>query len=87
MCLEFSHLNNEVMQKLYDMYSFEVIPVLGHIVAGDMGSYQYLVESIRYVKRERKGIHSDTTSTSQAIPKAGRVCDHDKGGRVQIGEP
>ena len=32
---------------MYDEYSFEVIPVLGEVVAGDMASYQYLVESIR----------------------------------------
>ena len=47
MCLEFSQLNNELLQKMYDAYSFEVIPVMGHVVAGDMASYQYLVESIR----------------------------------------
>lgn len=32
---------------LYDLYSFQVIPVLGEIIAGDWKSYQYLVESIR----------------------------------------
>jgi demethylmenaquinone methyltransferase/2-methoxy-6-polyprenyl-1,4-benzoquinol methylase len=35
------------MQKAYDRYSFNVIPVMGQIVAGDRDSYQYLVESIR----------------------------------------
>ena len=35
------------MQKAYDLYSFNVIPLMGQIVAGDRESYQYLVESIR----------------------------------------
>lgn len=47
MVLEFSQLPNEGMQKLYDLYSFNVIPVMGQIIAGDRDSYQYLVESIR----------------------------------------
>ena len=47
MVLEFSQLPNELMQKAYDLYSFNVIPVMGQIIAGDRDSYQYLVESIR----------------------------------------
>ena len=47
MVLEFSHIPNDLLQKAYDLYSFNVIPVLGQIVAGDRDSYQYLVESIR----------------------------------------
>jgi demethylmenaquinone methyltransferase/2-methoxy-6-polyprenyl-1,4-benzoquinol methylase len=35
------------MQKAYDLYSFNVIPRMGQIIAGDRDSYQYLVESIR----------------------------------------
>lgn len=46
-CLEFSHPITEGIQKLYDLYSFNVIPKLGEIVANDRESYQYLVESIR----------------------------------------
>ncbi|MCB2112359.1 MAG: class I SAM-dependent methyltransferase [Parvularculaceae bacterium] len=46
-CLEFSHLETEGLQKLYDLYSFNVIPRLGAAVAKDRESYQYLVESIR----------------------------------------
>jgi demethylmenaquinone methyltransferase/2-methoxy-6-polyprenyl-1,4-benzoquinol methylase len=46
-CLEFSHPATEAMQRLYDLYSFNVIPWLGEKVAGDRESYQYLVESIR----------------------------------------
>jgi len=52
MCLEFSHLENHLMQQVYDTYSFQVIPVMGHVVAGDMDSYQYLVESIRRFPRQ-----------------------------------
>jgi demethylmenaquinone methyltransferase / 2-methoxy-6-polyprenyl-1,4-benzoquinol methylase len=47
MVLEFSQIPNALMQKIYDLYSFNVIPAMGQIVAGDRGSYQYLVESIR----------------------------------------
>ena len=47
MVLEFSQIPNEMLQKAYDLYSFNVIPVLGQVVAGDRDSYQYLVESIR----------------------------------------
>ncbi|MFZ0097000.1 MAG: bifunctional demethylmenaquinone methyltransferase/2-methoxy-6-polyprenyl-1,4-benzoquinol methylase UbiE [Gemmobacter sp.] len=47
MVLEFSQLPNDLMQKAYDLYSFNVIPVMGQIIAGDRDSYQYLVESIR----------------------------------------
>ena len=47
MVLEFSQIPNDLLQKAYDLYSFNVIPVMGQIVAGDRDSYQYLVESIR----------------------------------------
>ncbi|NRB34177.1 MAG: bifunctional demethylmenaquinone methyltransferase/2-methoxy-6-polyprenyl-1,4-benzoquinol methylase UbiE [Rhodobacteraceae bacterium] len=47
MVLEFSQLPNDGMQKLYDLYSFNVIPRMGKLIAGDSESYQYLVESIR----------------------------------------
>ncbi|MEI2805989.1 MAG: bifunctional demethylmenaquinone methyltransferase/2-methoxy-6-polyprenyl-1,4-benzoquinol methylase UbiE [Albidovulum sp.] len=47
MVLEFSQLPNPGLQWLYDRYSFNVIPVMGHVVANDRDSYQYLVESIR----------------------------------------
>jgi len=47
MVLEFSQLPNEGMQKLYDLYSFNVIPRMGKLIANDADSYQYLVESIR----------------------------------------
>ncbi|KAL2092530.1 hypothetical protein ACEWY4_012328 [Coilia grayii] len=47
MCLEFSKVSNPVLSSLYDAYSFQLIPVLGEVIAGDWKSYQYLVESIR----------------------------------------
>ena len=45
--LEFSHMTVPALQAAYDTYSFNVIPRLGSMVAGDKESYQYLVESIR----------------------------------------
>lgn len=47
MVLEFSHIPNDMMQRAYDLYSFNIIPRLGQMIAGDRDSYQYLVESIR----------------------------------------
>ncbi|WP_298295616.1 bifunctional demethylmenaquinone methyltransferase/2-methoxy-6-polyprenyl-1,4-benzoquinol methylase UbiE [uncultured Litoreibacter sp.] len=47
MVLEFSQLPNPAMQKAYDLYSFNVIPKMGQLIANDSDSYQYLVESIR----------------------------------------
>ncbi len=47
MVLEFSQLSNDGLQKLYDLYSFNVIPRMGKLIANDYDSYQYLVESIR----------------------------------------
>lgn len=45
--LEFSCPENEVVQKVYDFYSFNIIPKIGKLIANDKASYQYLVESIR----------------------------------------
>ncbi|XP_028852372.1 2-methoxy-6-polyprenyl-1,4-benzoquinol methylase, mitochondrial-like [Denticeps clupeoides] len=47
LCLEFSKVSNPLLSSIYDAYSFQVIPVLGEVIAGDWKSYQYLVESIR----------------------------------------
>jgi demethylmenaquinone methyltransferase/2-methoxy-6-polyprenyl-1,4-benzoquinol methylase len=46
-CLEFSAVDVPGLDRLYDLYSFNVIPALGRMVAGDAESYRYLVESIR----------------------------------------
>ncbi len=45
--LEFSHPRSQLLGRLYDAYSFGIVPKLGRYVARDEESYQYLVESIR----------------------------------------
>lgn len=45
--LEFSQIPVDGLQKLYDLYSYNVIPQMGQVIAGEKDSYQYLVESIR----------------------------------------
>ncbi|HEU4617616.1 MAG TPA: bifunctional demethylmenaquinone methyltransferase/2-methoxy-6-polyprenyl-1,4-benzoquinol methylase UbiE [Gammaproteobacteria bacterium] len=45
--LEFSKLTLSPLEPLYDLYSFQVLPRLGRLVAGDADSYRYLAESIR----------------------------------------
>ena len=47
LCLEFSHVQNRPLAKLYDAFSFNLLPVMGQVIAGDAASYRYLVESIR----------------------------------------
>jgi len=47
MCLEFSKVTTPGVDSLYDFYSFQIIPPMGKVLAGDWDSYQYLVESIR----------------------------------------
>ena len=46
-CLEFSAVDVPGLDRLYDLYSFNVIPRIGRMVTGDADSYRYLVESIR----------------------------------------
>ncbi|MFY8300159.1 bifunctional demethylmenaquinone methyltransferase/2-methoxy-6-polyprenyl-1,4-benzoquinol methylase UbiE [Pseudoalteromonas sp. SS15] len=45
--LEFSKTDNEALSKLYDFYSFNILPNMGKLVANDSESYRYLAESIR----------------------------------------
>jgi demethylmenaquinone methyltransferase / 2-methoxy-6-polyprenyl-1,4-benzoquinol methylase len=45
--LEFSHPTSKPLSKVYDLYSFNVLPALGRLVTNDAESYQYLAESIR----------------------------------------
>lgn len=52
LCLEFSHCDVALLDRLYDFHSFEVIPRLGKMAAGDADSYKYLVESIRKFPRQ-----------------------------------
>jgi demethylmenaquinone methyltransferase/2-methoxy-6-polyprenyl-1,4-benzoquinol methylase len=47
LCLEFSKVDIPGLDRIYDAYSFKVIPRIGELVAKDRDSYQYLVESIR----------------------------------------
>lgn len=47
LCLEFSKVMVGPLEKVYDAYSFSVLPALGQFVAGDREAYQYLAESIR----------------------------------------
>jgi demethylmenaquinone methyltransferase/2-methoxy-6-polyprenyl-1,4-benzoquinol methylase len=51
LCLEFSVVDVPGFDRLYDLYSFNVIPALGRLVAGDADAYRYLVESIRRFPR------------------------------------
>ena len=61
--LEFSSVILPHLKKLYDNYSFHVIPVMGKLVAGDEASYRYLVESIR--------MHPDQETLKQMLLSAG----------------
>ncbi len=47
LCLEFSRVALPVLDKLYEAYSFKVLPAIGERVAGNREAYQYLAESIR----------------------------------------
>jgi demethylmenaquinone methyltransferase/2-methoxy-6-polyprenyl-1,4-benzoquinol methylase len=47
LCLEFSRPVSPVFRRLYDFYSFHVMPVLGDLVAGSRKAYTHLPESIR----------------------------------------
>jgi demethylmenaquinone methyltransferase/2-methoxy-6-polyprenyl-1,4-benzoquinol methylase len=57
LCLEFSAVDVPGLDRLYELFSFKVIPPLGRAVTGDADSYQYLVESIR--KFPRPGAFAD----------------------------
>jgi demethylmenaquinone methyltransferase/2-methoxy-6-polyprenyl-1,4-benzoquinol methylase len=47
LCLEFSHVEAPFLAKIYESYSFSMIPLIGRLVAGEAEPYRYLVESIR----------------------------------------
>jgi demethylmenaquinone methyltransferase / 2-methoxy-6-polyprenyl-1,4-benzoquinol methylase len=51
MCLEFAPVDIPVLDRIYDAYSFNVIPAMGKAITGDSESYKYLVESIRQFPR------------------------------------
>ena len=54
MILEFSKVENETLNKIYDAFSFNVVPKLGKLIANDAESYQYLIESIRKFPSQEK---------------------------------
>jgi demethylmenaquinone methyltransferase/2-methoxy-6-polyprenyl-1,4-benzoquinol methylase len=54
MCLEFSRPTADWFRKVYDSYSFSVIPKMGELLTGDADPYQYLVESIRQFPDQEK---------------------------------
>ena len=47
LCLEFSRVVLPLLDRFYDAYSFNLVPMMGRLVAKDEDSYRYLVESIR----------------------------------------
>ena len=46
-CLEFSKVNDDIIRKLYDLWSFKIIPKLGKLITNNEDAYKYLIESIR----------------------------------------
>ena len=54
MILEFSKVENETLNKIYDAFSFNVVPRLGKLIANDAESYRYLIESIRKFPSQEK---------------------------------
>ena len=52
LALEFTPEIWPLLQPLYDLYSFQVVPLFGEVVAGDREAYRYLVESIRRFPRQ-----------------------------------
>jgi demethylmenaquinone methyltransferase/2-methoxy-6-polyprenyl-1,4-benzoquinol methylase len=53
LCLEFSSVDVPGLDLLYELYSFQVIPRIGEVVARDREAYRYLVESIRKFPKPR----------------------------------
>eukprot|EP00922_Rhytidocystis_sp_ex-Travisia-forbesii_P040229 GHVS01059859.1.p1 GENE.GHVS01059859.1~~GHVS01059859.1.p1 ORF type:complete len:202 (+),score=12.94 GHVS01059859.1:592-1197(+) len=66
LCLEFSKVENTFLSTAYDCFSFNLIPLMGQLVANDRSSYQYLVESIRKFP--------DQLTFSSMLVKAGFEC-------------
>ncbi|MFL2697839.1 MAG: class I SAM-dependent methyltransferase [Gammaproteobacteria bacterium] len=63
--LEFSKPENEIFREIYDLYSFEVIPKIGELIAGTEESYRYLAESIR--------MHPDQNELLELMEKSGFI--------------
>jgi demethylmenaquinone methyltransferase/2-methoxy-6-polyprenyl-1,4-benzoquinol methylase len=63
--LEFSKTENPLLSKLYDVYSFSLLPMVGKLVVNDADSYRYLAESIR--------MHPDQETLKGMMEDAGLV--------------
>ncbi|MCW8127751.1 bifunctional demethylmenaquinone methyltransferase/2-methoxy-6-polyprenyl-1,4-benzoquinol methylase UbiE [Microbulbifer halophilus] len=63
--LEFSKPESKLLEKVYDQYSFRLLPFMGKLVADDADSYRYLAESIR--------MHPDQETLKQMMTDAGFV--------------
>lgn len=63
--LEFSKPQNDLLSKVYDTYSFKVLPFMGKLVTNDAESYRYLAESIR--------MHPDQETLKDMMDNAGFV--------------
>ena len=61
--LEFSKPTNELLEKIYDGYSFNILPKIGELITNDSESYQYLAESIR--------MHPDQETLKDMMTEAG----------------
>ncbi|MGB5455371.1 MAG: class I SAM-dependent methyltransferase, partial [Gammaproteobacteria bacterium] len=74
--LEFSKPVMPGLDKLYDFYSFNIIPVMGKVIARDQDSYRYLAESIR--------MHPDQQTLKQMMQDAGfeRCTYHNMSGGI-----
>lgn len=74
--LEFSKPQSKTLEKIYDQYSFRVLPLMGKLVANDSESYRYLAESIR--------MHPDQETLAEMMRSAGfeRVEFHNMTGGV-----
>ncbi|MGB0449701.1 MAG: bifunctional demethylmenaquinone methyltransferase/2-methoxy-6-polyprenyl-1,4-benzoquinol methylase UbiE [Porticoccaceae bacterium] len=67
--LEFSKPPSQLLSKIYDSYSFSILPKLGQLFAKDSDSYQYLAESIR--------MHPDQETLKGMVENAGfSNCDY-----------
>lgn len=61
--LEFSKPTHTVLEKVYDRYSFSILPFMGRLIADDPDSYRYLAESIR--------MHPDQHTLQAMMEQAG----------------
>jgi ubiquinone/menaquinone biosynthesis methyltransferase len=77
LCLEFSHVDVPLLDKVYEAYSFNVIPPMGRMVTGEAEPYQYLVESIRKFPKPQAFAGNDRGCR---LP-AGKVHADDRRGR------